>query len=58
MVEVPDSSKHFGGRGAYKFDDITMVPIQKKLINVDLLTDSEVRFNIFILLFICMIDIK
>lgn len=42
VVEVPDSSKHFGGRGAYKFDDITMVPIQKKLINVDLLTKSEV----------------
>lgn len=42
VVEAPDSSKHFGGRGAYKFDDITMVPIQKKLINVDLLTESEV----------------
>lgn len=41
-VDLPDSSKHFSGKGAYKFDDITMVPIQTKLIDVHLLTDFEV----------------
>lgn len=42
VLNKPDSSKYFGGKGAYKFDDITMVPIQTKLINVDLLTQPEV----------------
>lgn len=46
VVEAPNTSKYFGKRGAYKFDDITMVPIQKKMINVDLLSESEVRFII------------
>lgn len=43
VIETPDSSKHFGGRGSYKFDDITMVPIQTKLINVNLLSAAEVN---------------
>lgn len=42
VIEAPDSSKHFGGKGAFKFEDVTMVPIQSKMINIDLLTDSEV----------------
>lgn len=42
VVDVPDSSQMFGGRGAFKFEDITMVPIQTKMINVDLLTEPEV----------------
>lgn len=41
-VELPESSTYFGGRGAYSFHDVTMVPIQTKLIDVDLLTESEV----------------
>lgn len=42
VVDVPDSSKMFGGRGAFKFEDFTMVPIQSKMINNDLLTEQEV----------------
>lgn len=42
VIDAPDSSKYFDGKGAFKFDDITMVPIQAKLIDVDLLTESEV----------------
>lgn len=42
VVHAPNSSTYFGGKGAFKFDDITMVPIQVKLIDVDLLTESEV----------------
>lgn len=45
VVSKPDSSKYFDGKAAYKFDDITMVPIQTKLINVDLLTQSEVNIK-------------
>lgn len=48
-LESPESSKYFGGKGAYKFDDITMVPISKKLINIDLLSESEVCGNVCIL---------
>lgn len=44
VVDVPDSSAYFNGKGANKFDEITMVPIQTKLIMVDLLTEIEV-FN-------------
>ncbi|XP_055315123.1 xaa-Pro aminopeptidase 1-like [Sitodiplosis mosellana] len=44
VVDAPHSSEHFSGKGAYKFDDITMVPIQKKMINVDLLSESEIQW--------------
>lgn len=48
VVQIPDSSKHFGGRGAYKFEDVTMVPIQTKLIDTSLLTNSEVYTIVFL----------
>lgn len=49
VVQKADSSNYFDGKGAYQFDDVTMVPIQTKLINVDLLTQSEVNsmFTLF-----------
>lgn len=44
---VKDESKvdpyDFGGRGALKFNIATLVPIQTKLINENLLTDDEVQ---------------
>lgn len=43
VVSKSDSSKYFDERGAYKFDDVTMVPIQTKLINLDLLSQAEVN---------------
>lgn len=43
VVPKPDSSNYFDGKGAYQFDDVTMVPIQTKLINIDLLTQGEVN---------------
>lgn len=43
VVDLQNSSHYFDRLGAYKFDDITMVPIQTKLIDIDLLTDSEVN---------------
>lgn len=44
ILQVIDANqtKYFNGAGAYKFDDVTMVPIQIKLIDIDLLTDFEV----------------
>lgn len=42
VVKVPNSSKYFNGKGAYKFEDVTMVPIQKRMIDVDLLSQDEV----------------
>lgn len=42
VVDAPDTETYFNGRGALKFDDITMVPIQAKLINLTLLTQAEV----------------
>lgn len=45
VTRKSDSSHYFGGKGAYQFDDVTMVPIQTKLINVDLLTQSEVSLK-------------
>lgn len=42
VIEQSDSSDSFDGKGSYKFEDITMVPIQTKLINVELLTENEV----------------
>lgn len=42
VVQKANSANYFDGKGAYQFDDVTMVPIQTKLINVDLLTQSEV----------------
>lgn len=43
VVDLPNSSHYFGNKGALCFEDITMVPIQKKMINVTMLTDKEVR---------------
>lgn len=42
VVELPDSEHTFGNKGSLCFEDITMVPIQRKLMNVTMLTDEEV----------------
>lgn len=42
VTELENSKSYFDGRGANKFQDVTMVPIQTKLINIDLLSDPEV----------------
>ncbi|XP_031619772.1 xaa-Pro aminopeptidase ApepP-like [Contarinia nasturtii] len=44
VVKVPNSSEYFNKNGAYMFEDFTMVPIQTKMINVDLLSESEVEW--------------
>lgn len=46
VVDLPDSAHFFEERGACHFNDITMVPIQAKMINTALLTPEEVRWNI------------
>lgn len=38
---------NFNGRGALTFKTVTMCPIHTKLINKNLLTESEVRFSLF-----------
>lgn len=43
VVDLPDSAHYFEERGACHFNDITMVPIQAKMINTALLTPEEVR---------------
>lgn len=43
VIDLPESGHFFEQRGAYQFDDITMVPIQAKMINTALLTYEEVR---------------
>lgn len=41
-INLPDSSEYFEGDGACQFKDISMVPIQTKMININLLTREEV----------------
>lgn len=60
VIEAPNSSNYFGGYGACKFNDVTMVPIQKKMISIDLLTDAEVnnliqRFDPFLMTSVLLI---
>lgn len=43
VVELPNSSHYFEDKGAFCFHDITMAPIQTKLLNVELLTEKEVK---------------
>lgn len=42
VIEQPNATHCFGGNSSYQFADITLVPIQTKLIDVKLLTDFEV----------------
>lgn len=42
VINLPDSSEYFEGDGACQFKDISMVPIQTKMININLLTRQEV----------------
>lgn len=43
VIQAPDTETYFNGKGALKFMDITMAPIQTKLIDVKLLTTAEVN---------------
>jgi len=38
---------NFGGRGFLKFEDVTFVPIQQKMIKPELLTQAEVQNSEF-----------
>lgn len=60
VVDDPDKKSYFNGRGALKFDDVTMAPIDKKLIDVTLLTSAEVchKLTFFFILFLCHFEIK
>lgn len=42
VVPENQTKYNFDGNGALKLSDITMVPIQRKLIDVNLLTKTEV----------------
>lgn len=44
VVEANPSHGDFNGKGALQFIDITMAPIQTKMIKVELLTQNEVTF--------------
>lgn len=44
VVQAPNSKHYFNNRGALMFDDITMAPIQQKMINVNLLTENDVNW--------------
>lgn len=44
VIQAPDTETYFNGKGALKFSDITMAPIQTKLIDVNLLNKAEVTF--------------
>lgn len=43
VVDANPSQGDFNGKGALKFIDITMAPIQTKMIKVELLTQNEVN---------------
>lgn len=42
VIELPNATHYFKNSSAYQFTDITLVPIQTKLVDVELLTDYEV----------------
>lgn len=42
-VPAPETKRNFDGRGALKLFDITMVPIQRKLIDMEMMNKREVR---------------
>lgn len=42
VIDLPESSEFFEGSGALHFEDMSMVPIQTKMININLLSDEEV----------------
>lgn len=44
VIQAPDTDAYFNGQGALKFLDVTMAPIQTKLIDVNLLTQAEVTY--------------
>lgn len=43
VVDANPSQGDFNGKGALKFIDITMAPVQTKMIKVELLTQNEVN---------------
>lgn len=42
VIDLPESSEFFEGSGALYFEDMSMVPIQTKMININLLSNEEV----------------
>lgn len=42
MVVDADTANNFGGARFLKFDNITMVPIQTKLIDMSLMTEKDI----------------
>jgi len=43
-ITKADTKYNFNNRGYLKFEDVTLVPIQLKMINADLLTQSEIDY--------------
>lgn len=46
VIQAPGTEAYFNGKGALKFLDVTMAPIQTKLVDVTLLTKQEVRHSL------------
>lgn len=45
VIDLPESTDFFEGYGALHFEDMSMVPIQTKMININLLSDDEVSIE-------------